>query len=54
MYGSGRVWANAWDVFRALRLEVVAVAGLLWTSWFILGGADFFVCFFFVDFFFFL
>ena len=29
------------------RLEIVAVAGLLWLSWCVLGGADFFVfCFF--------
>ena len=26
----------------ARRLEVVAVAGLLWISWCLLGGADFF------------
>ena len=30
----------------ARRLEVVAVAGLLWISWCVLGGADFFVFFF--------
>ena len=30
------------------RLEVVAVAGLLWTSWCVLGGADFFGFSFFV------
>ena len=33
------------------RLELVAVAGLLWVSWCVLGGADFFA-FFFFDFFF--
>ena len=33
------------------RLELVAVAGLLWTSWCVFGGADFSVIFFF-DFFF--
>ena len=33
--------------FIARRLEVVVVAGLLWISWCVLGGADFFVCFFF-------
>ena len=38
--------------FVASRLEVVAVAGLLWISWCVLGGADFFV-FFFSDFYFF-
>ena len=32
--------------FAARRLEVLAVAGLLWTSWCVLGGADFFVFFF--------
>ena len=33
--------------FVARRLEVVAVAGLLWISWCVFGGADFFVfCFF--------
>ena len=31
----------------ASRLEVVAVAGLLWISWCVLGGAIFFVFFFF-------
>ena len=34
----------------ARRLEVVAVAGLLWISWCVLGGANF--CCFFFDFFF--
>ena len=28
--------------FVARRLEVVAVAGLLWISWCVLGGVDFF------------
>ena len=28
--------------FAALRLELVAVAGRLWISWCVLGGADFF------------
>ena len=41
IHGSGRVWANA------RRLEVVAVAGLLWISWCVVGAADFFVFFFF-------
>ena len=36
IYGSGLVWANAWDCFVARRLEVVAVAGLLWISWCVL------------------
>ena len=39
--------------FVASRLEVVAVAGLLWISWCVLGGADFFVFFFSSVFFFF-
>ena len=38
--------------FVARRLEVVAVAGLLWISWCVLDGADF-VVFFFFDFIFF-
>ena len=33
--------------FVARRLEVVAVTGLLWVSWCVLDGADFFVFFFF-------
>ena len=36
-YGQTRV-----TYFVASRLEVVAVAGLLWISWCVLGGADFF------------
>ena len=32
--------------FFARCLDVVAVAGLLWTSWCVLGGADFFSVFF--------
>ena len=32
--------------FVAQRLKVVAVAGLLWISWCVLDGADFFVFFF--------
>ena len=40
-YGLKRV-----TCFVASRLEVVAVAGLLWISWCVLGGADFFVFFF--------
>ena len=38
--------------FITRRLEVVAVAGLLLISWCVLGGADFFVCFFSIFFFF--
>ena len=37
--------------FAACRLEVVAVAGLLWISWCVLGAADFFVFSFFFRFF---
>ena len=37
--------------FVARGLEVVAVAGLLWVSWCVLGGDNFFV-FFLLDFFF--
>ena len=43
--GSGRVWANAWDVFFARRLEVIAVAGLMWVSWCAFGWAGFFRAF---------
>ena len=38
--------------FFARSLELVAVAGLLWLSWCVLGGADFFRVSFFSDFFF--
>ena len=37
--------------FLACRLELDAVAGLLWLSWCILDGADFFSVFFFFVFF---
>ena len=37
--------------FVARRLEVVAVAGLLWISWCVLGAADFFAFFLFFLFF---
>ena len=40
IYGGGRVWADASDVV-ARRPEVVAVAGLLWISWCVLGAAGF-------------
>ena len=39
-YGLTRV-----TCFVARRLEVVTVAGLLWISWCVLGGADFFMFF---------
>ena len=41
-----------WTCFVARRLEVVAVAGLLWTSWCVLGGAIFFMFFISILFFF--
>ena len=44
-YGLTRV-----TCFLACRLELDAVAGLLWISWYVLGGADFFVIFFSFDF----
>ena len=37
--------------FLACRLELDAVTGLLWISWCVLGGADFFSVFFFPIFF---
>ena len=36
--------------FAAHRLELVAVAGRLWISWCVLGGAIYFILFFFVFF----
>ena len=48
IYGNGRIWSNAWDVFRRRRVEMVAVAGLLWISCCVLSGVDFFVIFFFL------
>ena len=39
--------------FFARRLEVIAVAGLLWISWCVLDGGNFFLFFFFPIFFFF-
>ena len=38
--------------FLACCLDVDAVAGLLWISWCVMGGADFFSAFFFFFFFF--
>ena len=37
--------------FLACGLELDAIAGLLWISWCVLGGADFFSVFFFPNFF---
>ena len=49
--GAGKYGVTRGTCFVARRLEVVAVAGLLWISWRLLGGADFFrVLFFFVFF----
>ena len=31
--------------FITCRLDVLAVAGLLWITWFVFGGVDFFSCF---------
>ena len=42
---AGEYRQTHWTCFVARRLEVVAVAGLLWISWCVLGGADFFVFF---------
>ena len=39
--------------FLACRLELDAVAGLLWISWYVLGGAGFFCVFFHLGVFFF-
>ena len=38
-----------WTCFVARRIEVIAVAGLLWISWCVLGGANF-LDFFYFDF----
>ena len=43
---SGEYGLTRGTCFIACRLEVVAVAGLLWLSWCALGGADFFAFFF--------
>ena len=50
---AGKYGLTRGTCFVARRLEVVAVAGLLWISWCVLGGADFSVFFFFSIFFFF-
>ena len=47
---AGKYGLTRGTCFVARRLEVVAVAGLLWISLCVLGGADFFVLFLF-DFF---
>ena len=43
--GAGEYGQTRVTCFVARRFEVVAVAGLLWISWCVLGGADFFWCF---------
>ena len=43
---AGKYGLTRGTCFVARRLEVVAVAGLLWISWCVLGGADFPVFFF--------
>ena len=49
--GAGEYGLTRGECFVARRLEVVAVAGLLWISWCVLGGADFSVFFFSIVFF---
>ena len=46
IYGRGEYGLTRGTFVFARRLEVVAVAGLLWLSWCVLGGADFFSVFF--------
>ena len=43
--GAGEFGVMRGTCFVARRLEVVAVVGLLWISWCVLGAADFFVFF---------
>ena len=43
---SGEYGLTRGTCFLACRLEVVAVAGLLWVSWCVFGGARFFRVFF--------
>ena len=42
---AGKYGLTRGSLFVARRLEVVAVAGLLWISWCGFGGANFFVLF---------
>ena len=44
---AGKYGLTRGTCFVSCRLEVVAVAGLLWISWCVLVAADFFVFFFF-------
>ena len=50
--GAGEYWLTRGTYFVSRHLELVAVAGLLWISWCVLGAADF-SCFFFFRFSFF-
>ena len=43
---AGEYGLTRWTSFLACRLELNAVAGLLWISLCVLGGADFFFVFF--------
>ena len=43
---AGEYWLTRETWFVARRLEAVAVAGLLWILWFVLGAADFSFLFF--------
>ena len=38
---AGEYGLTRWTCFVARRLEVVAVAGLRWISWFVLGAPEF-------------
>ena len=42
---AGEYGLTRWTWFLACCLELDAVAGMLWISWCVLGGADFFVFF---------
>ena len=44
--GAGECGRTRGTCFIGRRLEVVTVARLLWISWCVLGGVDFFVLFF--------
>ena len=44
IYGSGRVWLTRGTCFVARRLEVIAVAQLLWISWCTLSAGKVVLC----------
>ena len=46
IYGSGRVWANAWNAFRRALSRDGRGRSLMWVSWCVFGGAGFFRVFF--------